>query len=90
METTQDSSNLDRMSQTIAANRDKMQQALRSGLMEPLLSYLERQQQEAAAPQRPRGPEYPFSRAFDDGRASAFADVLSHILNYQVTSADGP
>ena len=69
--------------------RQRTASARQQGLLDPLLDFLRRERAGAAEAIRPTGPEWPYQRAFDDGKTYELDKILTWIENNSKTSPDG-
>jgi hypothetical protein len=73
----------------LKAQHRLLAEAHRQGLLEPLYQWLEDHRLRFDAPVEPQGPEWPFVRAYHDGR-KAEADALVKWINRTVTMDVSP
>ena len=59
------------------------------GLLEPLLSYLDRRIEENSKSEKPEGPEWPLKRAYQDGAANEAKDIRKWLNNRSKPTPDG-
>lgn len=75
------------MKEREAARRVK--EAYQRGLLDPLFEVLDDHAARLGAPKEPEGPEWPYKRAFLDGRLNEVEAIRTRILALAHYSTDG-